>query len=229
MANRALILVHDPAPGRRERVPGAIAPALSTRDIKHEVVSLVAEDAPDPADHDLLVVMGSSESAADDAVPWLAKELAFVRAVVERGVPTLGVCFGGQLLARVLGGSVGRAALPEFGFTTVETDDAELVPAGPWLQFHSDAFVPPPGTELARNASGSQAFATGKVLGLQFHPEMTADTFASWRERWAAAGWAPGSEVDVERLRADIAAGEARGLELCDRLVGAFCAATLAG
>jgi GMP synthase (glutamine-hydrolysing) len=216
-------------PDRRERVPGAIVPALSTRDIKHAVASLVAEAAPDPAGYDLLVVMGSSESAADDTVPWLAAELAFVRAMVERGVPTLGVCFGGQLLARILGGTARRAALPEFGFTTVETDDADRVPAGPWLQFHSDVFVPPPGTELAHNASGAQAFASGKVSGVQFHPEMTADTFASLRERWAAVGWAPRSEVDVERLHADIAAGEARGRDLCDQLVGAFCADTLKG
>ncbi|MDQ0381571.1 type 1 glutamine amidotransferase [Amycolatopsis thermophila] len=228
MTTRALVLVHDPAADRRERIPGALLPALSTRSVKHEIISFVgAESEPDLRDYDLLVVMGSRESAYDDTVPWLPRELAFVGAAVDHGLPVLGICFGGQLLARHLGGSVGPAAVPEFGFTTVGTSDPDLVARGPWMQFHGDAFVPPVGTEIARNASGSQAFLAGKVLGVQFHPEITRDSFDSWIERWDAEGDTPAGAVDVAALRAAVARHERRSALLCDRLVGTFLERTL--
>lgn len=95
------------------------------------------------------------------------------------------------------------------------------------MQFHSDSFIPSRGTELARNAGGSQAFRTGKVLGVQFHLEITVDSFDSWLERWAAEGESPGHGVDVGVLRADVAHPERHSVLLCDRLVGAFCARNL--
>ncbi|MGH3170689.1 MAG: type 1 glutamine amidotransferase [Trebonia sp.] len=231
MPDRALVLVHDPAADRRERIPGALIPALSARDIKHDVMSFVAGNEPEPEldAYDLLVVMGSKESAYDDAVPWLGPEIAFVGAAVERGLPVLGICFGAQLLARHLGGTARPAVRAEFGFTAVGSDDPELVPRGPWMQFHSDSFVPPAGTEIARNAAGSQAFASGKTLGVQFHPEVTADSFDAWLERWAAGGETPtrAPAAGVAALRSAVARHERDGVLLCDRLVGAFWARAL--
>jgi GMP synthase-like glutamine amidotransferase len=223
MTTRALLIVHDAHPARRDRIPGGLLPALSTRDIKHDVLSFAGDGEPVPGDardYDLVVVLGSSESAYDDTVPWLADEIAFVSAAVERGLPVLGICFGGQLLARIAGGTVGRARRPEIGFTTVDSADPELIPPGPWMQFHGDAFVPPAGTEIARNASGSQAFTLGKVLGVQFHPEITVDSFDSWSVHRHTGRGGP----DLAALRAEIAAEEDRCVRLCDGLVGTFCA-----
>jgi GMP synthase (glutamine-hydrolysing) len=173
--------------------------------------------------------MGSKESAYDDAVPWLTRELAFVGSAVQRGLPVLGICFGGQLLARHLGGSVRSAVRGERGFIAVDSDDPELVPCGPWMQFHSDSFIPPAGTEIARNAAGSQAFVSGKVLGLQFHPEATVDSLGSWFERWSAEGESPSgvSGADINRLRSAAARHEHDSVLQCDRLIGAFCARNL--
>jgi GMP synthase-like glutamine amidotransferase len=228
MTTRALVLVHDPAARRRERIPGALVPALSRRDIKHDVMSFVTgrEAEPDIRDYELLVVMGSRESAYDDSVRWLGRELAFVGSAIRCGLPVLGICFGAQLLARHLGGTVQPAVRGEHGYTAVETDDSQVVPGGPWMQFHSDSFVPPAGTEIARNAVGSQAFADGKVLGVQFHPEVTADSFDSWLERRAAEGEAPagGPDLDLRAPRAAVARHERDGVILCDRLIGTFCA-----
>ncbi|HZE33187.1 MAG TPA: type 1 glutamine amidotransferase [Actinoallomurus sp.] len=235
MTTRALVLVHDPAKERRDRVPGALTPALATRGIGHDVASLVDghEPEPDLAVYDLVVVLGSQESAYDRGVPWLARELAFVTSAVERGLPILGICFGGQLLARSLNGTVTRAARPELGFTTVESDDPDLVPRGPWMQFHADSFTPPPvATEIARNAVGSQAFVAGKVLGVQFHPEITLDGFDSWTERWAASGESPGhgeAGLDIDALRREVADNERHSVRGCDRLIGTFCARYLGG
>ena len=235
MATRALVLVHDPAKERRDRVPGALTPALAARDIDQDVVSLVDghEPEPDLARYDLVVVLGSQESAYDRGVPWLARELAFVTAALGRGLPILGICFGGQLLARALDGTVTRAARPELGFTAVESDDPELVPPGPWMQFHADSFLPPPAaTEIARNAAGSQAFVAGNAVGVQFHPEITLDGFDSWTERWAASGDPPGragASLDTDALRREVADHERRSVRRCDRLIGTFCARHLGG
>ena len=101
----------------------------------------------------------------------------------------LGICFGAQLLARVLGGTVGRAPRSERGFTRLDSTDEAVLPAGEWLQFHDDAFTLPPGAELlAANAVGVQAFRHGPHLGVQFHPEITPAAFDAWVESWRAAG-----------------------------------------
>jgi GMP synthase (glutamine-hydrolysing) len=233
MSQRALVLVHDPAADRRDRIPGALAPALAARDVEPDVVSLVGgtERRPGLDGYDLVVVMGSHESVYDRTVPWLADERALVAAALTRGLPVLGICFGAQLLAQCLGGTVARAARPEIGFTAVESDDPDLVPRGPWMQFHGDSFTPPPTvTEIARNGSGSQAFVAGTALGVQFHPEITLDSFDSWVERWTADGEPPGNAVggvDLDTLRRDVARNEQHSVRLCDRLVGTFCARQL--
>lgn len=235
MTTRALVLVHDPAESRRARIPGALVPAMAARDITHDVASFV--DGREPRAgldrYDLLIVMGSQESAYDDRVPWLAAELALVTSAVQRGVPILGICFGGQLVSRALNGTVTRSAHPEQGFTTIETDDPDLVRPGTWMELHQDCFTPPPtATEIARNASGSQAFVDGKVLGVQFHPEITVDSFDSWAERWAAGSGVPGGAddpLDVDAMRSEVARNEHHSVQACDQLLGTFCARHVGG
>ena len=107
-----------------------------------------------------------------------------MRDAADAGVPTLGVCFGGQLLAQAFGGSVARSATPEIGWYDVTSDDEILVPGGPWFQWHFDGWTLPPGaTEIARTANSSQAFLLGRALGLQFHPELDHDLLARWLGR----------------------------------------------
>ena len=70
---------------------------------------------------------------------------------------------------------------PELGWTTIETDDPERIPAGPWLEWHFDRFAVPPGaTEVARTGAAPQAFRHGRHLGVQFHPESTVEIVARW-------------------------------------------------
>ena len=71
--------------------------------------------------------------------------------------------------------------MAELGWRAIETDDAELVPAGPWLEWHYERFCTPPGaTELARTADAPQAFRIGPHLGVQFHPEATVEIVEGW-------------------------------------------------
>lgn len=136
---------------------------------------------PDPLDYDAIVALGARWAVYDDQVPWIADESAMVRRALEAGVGVLGVCFGGQLLAHALGGTVARSPEPEIGWCEVHTDNPALVPAGPWFQWHFDRMTAPPGAvEVARNASATQAFVQGRAVGLQFHPEVDTALVQQW-------------------------------------------------
>lgn len=138
---------------------------------------------PDPAGYDVIVPLGARWPVYDEALRsgWVGAEMAMMRAAADAGVALLGVCFGGQLLAQTFGGSVTRSSTPEIGWYDITTDDAELVPVGPWFQWHFDRWTVPPGaTEIARTANSSQAFVLGRSLALQFHPELDTALLEAW-------------------------------------------------
>lgn len=140
-------------------------------------------DFPDPREFDAIVPMGAPWGAWDDdrIGAWLLPEIEWLQEADRHGVPVLGICFGGQLLARVHGGSVSRAPRPEIGWISIMTRDADLVGPGPWFQFHYDRWQLPPGAEeVARNSRASQAFVLRRNLAVQFHPEVTAATLRGW-------------------------------------------------
>jgi GMP synthase-like glutamine amidotransferase len=228
VTGRALVLVHDPDRTRWPAAVGTVGPALAALGFDVTVATLVGgEPAPDPTEVDLVVVLGAAESAYDDAVPWLAAEREFVAAAVKATTPVLGICFGAQLLARVLGGAVGRAARSEHGFVTLDSDDPELLEPGTWMEFHDDAFTLPPGAlPLAANETGLQAFTLGPHMGVQFHPEITPAVFAAWAQVWTERGIgdALGAAVDLPALRAEIDARAPAAADACRRLVARFCA-----
>nr|MDT0666647.1 aminotransferase [Micromonospora sp. DSM 115978] len=122
----------------------------------------------------------------------------------------LGICFGGQLLARALGARVRRAERAELGFRAVRTADADVVGAGPWMEFHFDTFdVPPGAVGLAWTPDAPQAFSYGPHFGTQFHPEITPAAFETWVGTWEPKGFVeqlPGLGVDLAAMRAEIAA-----------------------
>lgn len=153
----------------------------------------------DPTDYQLIVSLGSEHAAYDDGLPFVAPEMSLLRAAIDRSVPVLGICFGGQLLARVLGGRVFRAAKPEIGWMSVRSNRPDLVPAGPWFQWHFDVFATPPGAALiAESSAGPQAFVHQRCLGLQFHPEVTPEIVSDWVQ--AAPHELDGQNVDTEAL-----------------------------
>jgi GMP synthase (glutamine-hydrolysing) len=175
---RALVIEHDPTcPLGRLEWP------MASRAFASEVVAPEEiADLGDPAAYDLAIVLGSDDSAYDDSVPWVPDELAYVRRAIASDVPVLGICFGAQMLARALGADVHRAPEPEVGWKLMTlSDEADWLPAGPWLTWHQDTFAWPPGaTRLAWTDVAPQAFAQGDHLGLQFHPEATAELVEHW-------------------------------------------------
>jgi GMP synthase-like glutamine amidotransferase len=175
MTAAALVLEHD-----QDAPAGLLGAWARSRGVALEVVP-AGSALPDPEGRPFLVSLGAEASAFDDTVPWLAAERAVLERAIEVGVPILGICFGGQHLARVLGGGVERAPRAEVGWLDVESLAPDVVPPGPWLQWHRDRFTVPPGAELlARSPVGPQAFRQGPHLGVQFHPEVTPAIALDW-------------------------------------------------
>lgn len=158
---------------------------------------------PDPRGYAFVACLGSRFGPHDAAEPSVVAGRTCLEQAVEHDVPVLGLCFGGQLLAAVLGGEVEPLDAPELGWHEIETDDPDRVPAGPWLQWHWHRFHTPPGAqEIARTAKATQAFRHGRHLGVQFHPESTIEIVTKWAEK------------DHERL---VAEGVGDGVALVQR------------
>jgi GMP synthase-like glutamine amidotransferase len=168
-----------------------------------------------------IVMLGSTCSVYDEgeARAWIDEELAWLRRADAAGVPVLGICFGAQVLAAAFGGTVEDAGRQEIGWVMVDTTDPELIPPGPWLEFHHDRCLPPAhATVLASNALGVQAYRLGRHLAVQFHPEVDGDQFQLWlnaggRTEIEAAG------LDPDRLLAQTVAEEPEAAARAGRLV----------
>ena len=135
-----------------------------------------------------LALLGG-EMSANDPLPSLRRAEALFLQAVARGVPTIGHCLGGQLMARALGAPVTASPAPEVGWQSLEVIQGEtaqdwLGEPGPRrvLQWHREAFGLPAGaTALASSpACPLQAFALGPHLAMQWHVEVDAEKLGRW-------------------------------------------------
>ncbi|WP_436903011.1 type 1 glutamine amidotransferase [Halovenus halobia] len=139
-------------------------------------------DLPDSFEFDGAVVTGSRASVYWDE-PWIGALKRWVGDAIETGMPFLGVCYGHQLLADVLGGRVAEMDEYEIGYREIEHDGDSLLFDGIDEHFtafttHSDCVEElPPGAELlATNDYGIHGFRHGSVFTVQFHPEYDMET-----------------------------------------------------
>lgn len=185
---RVLVLQHEAGGG-----PGYLGAALERRGAALEIIRIDAGDAiPDPTGYDLLLIMGGVMNVYQEAdYPWLADEVRAIQTAVAAKTPMLGVCLGGQLLARALGAQVHLGGVTEIGLTPIALTDAGrtdplfagLEDGFEVAEWHYDAFAIPPGAvALAASATcAHQAFRFGDcAYGVQFHPEVTPGMLAEW-------------------------------------------------
>lgn len=156
------------------------------------------------------VVITGSHDMVSDRLPWSERAAAWLPGLVARGIPTLGICYGHQLLAHALGGAVGNNPNGrEFGTVNIEltaaaADDPLLggLPARLPVQVcHTQSALKlPPGTRrLAHSArDANQAFVIGEsAWGVQFHPEFDAEVVAAYIREYAARLRAEGQDPDA--------------------------------
>ncbi|MDH2424622.1 type 1 glutamine amidotransferase [Sphaerisporangium sp. TRM90804] len=222
MDSRILVIEHEAEAG-----PGFLADWLAAAGALCDVVRpYLGEPVPLPREgawHGLIVLGGAASAWQDEEYPWQPATRDLLRASVEAGVPTLGICLGAQLLTLACGGRVERGPGLEVGLRPVTLlpaarEDAlfgALPPRVRAIQYHQDAMtvLPPGAVPLATGAAyPHQAFRLGdRAWGVQFHPEATPEIFLSWTapnaEELTAAGHVP-AELDAAVLagRAGLAA-----------------------
>jgi GMP synthase-like glutamine amidotransferase len=198
---------------------GFIADAFEARGAELSV-HLFPDDgplpAPDGADH--IVVLGAV-SSVNDPDSWIAKELDWLRRADQVGVPVLGICFGAQALCAALGGRVEAMERREIGWQMVDSPDRDLIPAGPWLEFHNDRCLPPSAAAvLARNDVAVQAFRIGRHLAVQFHPEVDGPQLKRWLDAHTDSD-ATSLGIDPDQFLADTIREESAARQRADRLV----------
>lgn len=142
-------------------------------------------------DYDGVLTLGALASVNDhESHPWIAAERRLLDQALGSGTPTLGVCFGAQLLASVAGARVERSSEPEVGWVQIEFEDASardpvlgaLGESPHVFQWHYESFgIPDRGAVVGRSALANQALVVGEhAWGLQFHIEVGPSTLSSW-------------------------------------------------
>lgn len=173
---------------------------------------------------DLLIMMGGPMGVYEqDRHPWIACQLRRLARRLEAGRPTLGVCFGAQMVAAAMGARVYPGEHMEIGFHPVSLHDPEgllrHLAEQPVLHWHGDTFDLPDDVELLASSPlyRHQAFRRGRnILALQFHAEMGLDPrFDAWIEEGPEAIARAGlTEADLRAAHdhhgpAAVAAGQA--------------------
>jgi GMP synthase (glutamine-hydrolysing) len=220
---RVLVLQHEPQGG-----PGYLGETLRRCGASLHVVRLDQGAAlPDLHAFDMLLVMGGEMNVyQEERHPWLKLEMAALAAAVRQGLPVLGVCLGGQLLARALGAAIQLGGAPEVALVPLRlTPDGrrDLLLAGldemQAVAWHDDAFaIPEGGVRLAASdGCANQAFRYGRhAYGLQFHPEVSPAMLREWM------GPAPDMTPALQALRDAVDAAAPALERQADQLVRNF-------
>ncbi len=202
-AELVLVLQHQ-----HDDSPGNLAQWLDDQNLDYRVVDVETDGFPDPGRYRAIAVLGSKESAYDLDIDWIRAEHDFVGACMAAGTPVLGICFGAQLLAMRLGGRVGPMGSSEIGWCEVS---GPAPYGGTWFVWHGDHITAPPGsTTLAETSRCLHAYTHGVHVGVQFHPEVTAELVDQWMttpSRKAALVGAGGDADEIARCTTDLAPG----------------------
>ena len=185
---QVLSLIHEPGP-----CSGVFVDSAAERGDTIEEWSLSwGTPPPRPLDeYEAVFAFGGVMNTNEEQFhPWLREENMLMQRFLDQGVPLLGICLGGQLIAKAAHAQVTRAPEPEIGWCDVDVlpeaaDDPVLtglprrLTALQWHYFRFD--LPGGATPLAQSRVGLQAFRLGQIAwGLQFHCEVTREMLHSW-------------------------------------------------
>jgi GMP synthase (glutamine-hydrolysing) len=179
---------------------GTIVTALARAGLPHRTIDIAHGRPSLPPVKSLsgLIVMGGPMGVYEqDRYPFLKRELAYIRNVIEDKKPILGICLGSQLIARALGARVYPNREKEIGWYRVHlTSEGKKDPLmngenAPWVfQWHGDTFDLPTGARRLASSPlcKNQAFRFGQnVYGLQYHLEVDKGMILDWLDQPGAA------------------------------------------
>lgn len=221
-----------------EAAMGHAGPILSSAGVELDQRDLPRGDPlPTLGEVDGVLSLGGRQSIREiERYDYLGEELDLLAAAVDRDVPVLGVCLGGQLLARSLGAEVRELSERRIGWPVVERLGASegdpvfgsLPESIPVLHWNQDYFEVPEGAEelLSRSGPGGEAIRVGDCAwGVQFHPEADPPLLDEWYRRSPAAPAAAG--VTEARARAEDDDARVAQRRTAEALFGAFAQVVL--
>lgn len=179
--------------------PGSIETWAKNNKIEMNFTRFYESDVlPELNSFDWLLIMGGPMSVNDEEkFSWLKKEKAFIKSAIENDKVVIGICLGSQLIAQVLGAEVFPNDFKEIGWhrvqTTINANDDDLFSPLPRafkaFHWHGDTFIlPADAVHLAQTeACKNQLFVwKEKVIGIQFHPEITEPLLKNMLEKGKA-------------------------------------------
>jgi GMP synthase (glutamine-hydrolysing) len=186
MSRKVLIVVHQ-----EHSTPGRVGEFLCARgyELDRRCPNMGDPLPSELSDYAACVVFGGPMSANDDHLPGIRAELDWLeKHALPSGRPLLGICLGGQQIARVLGARVGKHCdgLVEIGYYEVaptQSGGGFLECPTVFYQWHTETFdIPDDAVHLARNDNfPGQAFRyDGSTYAIEFHPEMTREMVQRW-------------------------------------------------
>jgi GMP synthase (glutamine-hydrolysing) len=184
---RVLVLQHIP-----DDPAGRVGAILDEYETFYHLIHVGKDHLPDPTRYDAIVVLGGAAHLYDThRYPYAVHEEAYLHQAIKQGVPYLGMCLGGQLLAKAFQGEVKKLPKAHIGFLEIHFSEAgkkdplyqgfesyQLA-----FQWHEDCFLLPEGAvSLAHHTEGfNQAFRYGeRAYGIQYHIELTEDLLDLW-------------------------------------------------
>lgn len=211
---KVLILRH-----MQEKRNDRVAQWMDSKGFEQHLVN-PAHGIPLPAStdgYDAFVIYGGIQSAnGHEEFPYIPGEIAMLKDWIAADRPVLGICLGAQLLAKALGGEVGRHpdGLFEVGFTKVSPHgnaNGFLSESTYFYQWHGEGFTVPPNCELLAvgDTFRNQAFRYGeRIYGVQFHPEVTHEIMLTWLASAESKGFqAPGAHPRERQVRDELSYG----------------------
>jgi GMP synthase (glutamine-hydrolysing) len=163
-----------------------------------------------------LILSGGPASVYADGAPRIDPE------VFELGIPTLGICYGAQLMALDLGGKVERTGVSEFGKTSMTAVESEHFANLPdeqtvWMSHRDTVTAPPAGADVVAESTSTPVAAFEQrergLYGVQFHPEVVHTPHGQellknflYNVAGAPPAWTPAAVIEeqVERIRAQV-------------------------
>lgn len=177
--------------------PGTILDYFDKQEISYEVIKTYDKKTWGKLnDFRAMIILGSPHSAMFySQSEHLAKLFRFASEAVHQNLPVLGICFGSQLLAMILGGVVMQSETMELGQTTIQLTDAgtedplfhDCEKELSVFHWHRDRWQLPDKAELLATSGicPRQVFRAEKAVGIQFHPEVNREIVESWCEEFA--------------------------------------------
>jgi len=169
-----------------------------------------------------LILSGGPASVYADGAPQVDPGL------FELGIPTLGICYGAQLMALELGGKVERTNVSEFGKTGLTAVESHLFAGLPdeqtvWMSHRDTVTAPPAGAEVVAVSPSTPVAAFEQreraLYGVQFHPEVVhtphgTDLLKNFLYTVASAppAWTPAAVIEEQVARIQASVGRERVL-----------------